>query len=205
MAGFPTARAARLAIMKGMARVLFVALSLLTSLGAASRFTIDPKSSVALYRVEETFLGTAVGRTSGVSGFVDFDPARPSGATVGPIEVNVQLLNSGIPLRDSSLRREYLQSARFPIARFVVRDISGLPNVYANGTPMALELTGDLTVRDVTRRVTFAATVTVNGNVMTGSARANVRMTDFGITPPVLLFVRASNDVRLELNFTARR
>lgn len=66
-------------------------------------------------------------------------------------------------------------------------------------------MTGDLTIRDVTRPVTFDATVTRgSSDRLEGTATTTVRYADWGISiPQVPMVASVSDALRLELDFVA--
>jgi len=69
-----------------------------------------------------------------------------------------------------------------------------------------LTIQGDLTIRDVTQPVTFAATVTANGRTeLTGSATAQISRLDFALAIPDAPGVaNVSEEIRLTFDFFAR-
>jgi len=70
----------------------------------------------------------------------------------------------------------------------------------------ALQISGALKIREVTRPSTFAARLRLDGDVLTGVATTTIRMTDFGFEPPSILgILKAENEVKLEFHFVARR
>ncbi len=199
-----------------MARLaLLVAVLVATATTAAQpaleRYRVVPDASEARYRVGETFLGegrfnVAVGRTREVRGEVLVDRQNPARSRVGPIVVDLSALQSDSPRRDNAIRQRWLESARFPEARFVSTELRGAPSRYREGQPVELQVVGDLTVRGVTRRVVWRATVRLAGTELRAQAATSVRMTDFGFEPPSILgFVRAEDDVTLEVDLVARR
>lgn len=178
---------------------------------AAQRFVIVPAESEALYRVNETFinegnrLNTAVGRTSAVRGEIVVDRAVPRNSRLGPITVDISTFRSDSARRDRAIRERWLESARYPIAEFRAAAVEGLPAAVREGAAVRLRVRGDLTIREVTRPVTFDVTVTVENGTLRGEARTTIRMTDFGFQPPSILgILRAENEARLELRITAR-
>jgi polyisoprenoid-binding protein YceI len=175
------------------------------------RFVIVPDESTVTYRVAETFiregnrLNTAVGVTRTVRGEVRVNRADPRQSSIGPITVDISRFSSDSERRDQAIRDRWLESARFPTAQFTPRAIRGLPSTYRDGQELRLQIAGNLKVRDVVRPVTFDAVMTVTGNTLTGTAKAAVKMTDFGFDPPSILgILRAENDVAIEFAITAR-
>jgi polyisoprenoid-binding protein YceI len=177
---------------------------------ALERYVVVSSESEARYRVGETFLGenrfnVAVGRTRQVEGEVLVNRRNPAASRVS-VTVDISTLESDSPRRDNAIRQRWLESARYPKVRFVSTEIRGAPTSYREGQTVELQLVGDLTVREVTRKVTWQATVRIVGNELRAQAATTIRMTDFGFDPPSILgFVRAEDEARLELDLVARR
>lgn len=174
-------------------------------------FAIVPEESKVSYTVNEVFLregvvnATAIGVTQIISGAVSFDRSNPQNSQVGPITIDISAFKSDRDRRDSAIRERWLESARYPLATFVPTEISGLPTTYTDGQEITLQITGDMTVRDITKPVTFETVGSINGNEMRGTATTSILMTDFGFNPPDILNVlRAENDVLLTFDFVAR-
>jgi polyisoprenoid-binding protein YceI len=175
------------------------------------RFVIVPGESRVIYRVGEVFLNqnnrfnVAEGVTTAVRGEITIDRAAPRNSRVGTITVDISQFQSDSARRDNAIRERWLESARYPLATFTPTAIEGLPATYTDGQELRLKVTGDLRVRETTRRVTFDTTLKLEGPVLTGVATTQIRMTDFGFDPPAILgILRAENDVRLEFHIVAR-
>ncbi|MDR5709264.1 MAG: YceI family protein [Armatimonadota bacterium] len=198
------------------ASLVLVGLALLSGVHAAptpnlERYVVVSSESEARYRVGETFLGEnrfneAVGRTREIRGEIWVNRQNPSASRVGPIEVNLSTLQSDSPRRDNAIRQRWLESARYPKARFVSTEIRGAPSSYREGQWVSLRVVGNLTLREETRPVTWEARVRLLGQELRAEATTTIRMTDFGFDPPAIFgFVRAENEVKLELDLVARR
>lgn len=175
------------------------------------RFVIVPGESKVIYRVGEVFLNqnnrfnVAEGVTTAVRGELVIDRAVPRNSRVGPITVDISQFRSDSARRDNAIRERWLESARFPLATFTPTVIEGLPATYTDGQELRLAITGDLKIRETTRRVTFDTVLKLDGTTLVGLATAQIRMTDFGFDPPAILgILRAENDVRLEFHIVAR-
>lgn len=197
------------------AAVLSACVGLLSGAHAApqqslERYVVVPSESEARYRVAETFLrdmqyNVAVGRTRQVEGEILVNRRSPAASRVA-VTVDLSTLQSDSPRRDNAIRERWLESSKFPKARFVSTEIRKAPVSYREGQAAELEVVGDLTVRDVTRRVAWQVSVRVSGNELRAQATTTVRMTDFGFEPPHILgIVRAENEAKLELDLVARR
>lgn len=179
----------------------------------AERYAIVPETSKAGYEVNENFLGanarfnTAVGTTNAISGDLFIDRAKPSASSIGPITVNINKLTSDESRRDNAIRTRWLESNKYPTATFVATKLEGLPDTpYVDGQELTFKIIGDLTVRTVTKPVTFDAKGKIVGDVFTGTATTQFNMTDFGFDPPsVLGLVKAENGVKLNLQLEAKK
>jgi polyisoprenoid-binding protein YceI len=173
-------------------------------------YVIDPTRSEARYEVGETFFednrfNVAVGRTTGISGAVVVDTDDPGASSVEAIEVDVNQLASDSDRRDNFIRERALGSNDFPTARFVGTAISGMPENPQEGEPVTFQLSGDLTVRDVTLPVTWTVTATLAAGELNGTATTQVLMSDYGIGPIQIMQLGTEDEVDLTLDFVAVR
>jgi polyisoprenoid-binding protein YceI len=172
-------------------------------------FHIDPSQSEVRYEVGETFFdqnnrfAVAVGRTQGISGDITVDLDRPASSQLSEIIIDVSQFTSDETRRDNFIRRNGLQSALFPLARFVPTAIDGFPDELAAGHEASFTVHGDLTVRDVTRPVTWQVTARQDGDRITGSAETQILMSDFGVGPIRISFLATEDAVRLVFDFVA--
>ena len=179
-------------------------------IGSAERYAIIPEQSTATYHVNETFVGqglsTATGSTSAISGDIFINKSKPSASTIGTITVDISTLTSDRSQRDDAIRGNWLESKKYPTATFVAKRLEGLPDTpYTDGQPLTFKIIGDLTVRTVTKEVTFDATGKIVGDLFTGTAHTTFNMTDFGFDPPSIFGVlKAENGVILDLAIQAK-
>jgi len=175
-------------------------------------FNISGQESEACYQVGEVFIsrnnqfGLAVGVSNAVSGQIAIDKANVANSQVGQIVVDVSQLKSDASSRDGQIRSRWLESNKFPLAKFTPTTITGLPEgAYTEGQILNFTMTGDMLVRDTTKVVTFTVKATLKDNVLAGSATTDIKMTDFGFDPPEIGgMLKANNEARLVLNFVAR-
>jgi polyisoprenoid-binding protein YceI len=173
-------------------------------------YKIVPGQSKVSYAVNEVFinrgniLNTAIGVTTIVNGEVILDAADPSKTKVGEITIDISAFASDSGQRDNFIRRNGLESTKFPLARFKATAITGLPSTYKEGDELKFKMTGDMTVRETTIPVTFDVTTKLAGGKLTGTATAEVKMTDFKFNPPDIAgTLKADNEVKLKLEFVA--
>ena len=174
-------------------------------------FTIDTSTSQASFTMHEVLFGqpkTVVGTTNGVSGQILVDQTTPSQSEVGQIRVDLTGLATDSDMRNRTIQNRILETSdpANQYAVFVAQSISGLPGNIAIGQKVSFNLTGNLTIHQVTRPVTFAVTATLtSATQLTGQAQATVRYSDFNIAIPNVPSVTGVSDTAtLALDFIAK-
>ena len=186
-------------------------------------FAIVPGQSKASYLANEEFFAGAlnllgmrpgkvgvVGSTQAIEGQFQLDPERPT-APLGDNRFTVRLntLTSNQTKRD-----EYIREIRddggpsfdaYPVAAFKATAIDGVSNPNAGGRELVLKLSGDLTVREITRPMTFDVKAQLTGDTLTGVGTSRFQLRDFGIGPITFHdILTVADDVGIEVQFTAR-
>jgi len=175
----------------------------------AQLFRISTSESVARFAVDETIpAGTAVGTTNQIAGDIIIDFANPANSQLGVIRINLRTLRTDDPDRDSSIRCCVLLTAQdaYEFTEFVPTSVTGLPIQVTLGQTVDLQVTGNLSLRGVTRPVTFSVRLTLGSlEEIRGEAVALVNRSDFGIlNDDMLAYHGVAEQVRLEFDFVAR-
>lgn len=172
------------------------------------KFILDSQKSVISYAVDETFLNqnnrlsTAIGKTSEISGEIEIDLKNPSQIIFGEFVTDISTLKSDSNRRDTAIQNRWLESAKFPLARFKVNELIGFPDHPVEGVPVEFKLAGELTIKEITRPVTWDVSAELRDNHLLGKASTFIFMADWGIEPPNIAGVLIVKDgVTLNLNF----
>lgn len=168
--------------------------------------------SEACYQVGEVFINQnnafnlAVGVSTAIAGQIAIDRNNMANSQVGQIVVDISQLKSDSSQRDGQIRRRWLESNKFPLAKFTPDSIIGLPaRPYQDGETLTFQMSGKLLVRDVEKPVTFNVTATLKDKTLVVNATADLKMSDFGFdAPDIGGMLKANNDVHLTLNIVAR-
>jgi len=169
-------------------------------------WTIDSANSFVGYRIDEELARvgstTAVGRTSDVTGTLEFD-----GETITVVDVvaNLQGLTSDDDRRDGQLQRQALETNEFPEATFVLAEPIAVEGDPASGEPIAAIAVGDLTIHGVTNRVEVALEgQLVDGQVIVVGSTV-ILLADYDIDKPEAMSVLSVSDeatMEMQLVFT---
>ena len=173
-------------------------------------FAIVPGESSISYTVDETFLdnnrlATAIGEATEINGEINLDADNPQNSEIGTITVDVSKFVSDNNRRDNAIRDRFLESNQYPIVTFVPTSIDGLPDSYSEGDTLEFTVTGDTTIREVTRPTTFDVQATLQNGELSGLGETIFLMSDFGFGPISILGVLNTEDeVLIQIKFVAR-
>jgi polyisoprenoid-binding protein YceI len=172
-----------------------------TSIGSFSDFS----DSWVGYRVDETLAGnranTAVGRTPDLTGSLTLAGTQ---ITAVDVTANLQSLKSDDDRRDGQLRRQALETSRFPEATFKLTSPIDLGSVPADGQTITATATGALTLHGVTKTVQVPIEARLNGDVVTVVGSIDIKFADFDVEQPVSFAVLSIEDhgtMELQLHF----
>jgi polyisoprenoid-binding protein YceI len=130
--------------MKKIGLVLVAAWVLCATAQASETFKIDPSHSTIAFGVRH-MLGTAKGKFLKFKGTIVVDRDHPDQSSV-TVTIDATSIDTGIAKRDEHLREELFDVAKYPEITFKSRRVK---QTGAN----AGEITGDLTMRGVTRAI----------------------------------------------------
>lgn len=171
-------------------------------------FEIVQDDSEVRFIINEVLNGapkTVVGTTDQVAGEIAINVDEPVQSKIGTILVNARTLTTDNAFRNRAIKNQILNTNAHEFVTLTPTEISGLPDSVTIGESFSFQVVGDFTVRDVTKQVTFDATVTpLSETQLEGSATTTILHADFGLTIPRARSVASVEDtVILEIDFTA--
>ena len=134
---------------------------------------LDEQSSVK-FKIRH-FGFNVTGTFTGLQGTIRFSPES---LTTGSMDVTIQVntVNTGIDLRDNHLQKpEYFNVKKYPVIRFVSERITTSTKA---GT---LFITGKLTIKNVTREISFPFTAVPQQDGYLFSGEFKINRLDFGV------------------------
>lgn len=169
---------------------------------------IVPEESEVRFVIDEVLNNapkTVVGTTNQVAGEIAVDPGDPSKSRIGTIQINARTFVTDSQFRNRAIQNQILSTGDYEFITFTPKQLQGLPAQGAPGQSYSFQVIGDLTIRDVTKEVTFDVTATPASNErLEGTATSTIRYADFGITiPQVRQVASVDENVRLEIDFVA--
>jgi polyisoprenoid-binding protein YceI len=130
-----------------------------------TKWVVDPAHSVFLFKVKHMMISTVTGRFEQFNATLEASEDNFADAEIS-VEVEVDSINTNSPDRDAHLKSDdFFNAEAYPVIRFRSDSFDGET------------LTGDLTIRDITRRVSLQ--VESNGTVVDpyGQTKAGFEVT----------------------------
>lgn len=176
-----------------------------------TKYRIVPEQSEVRYRVREqlarlNFPSDAIGSTRTISGTIVVDSQGNIVPEASGFQVDLSTLKSDEGRRDNFIRQNTLDTVRYPFAKFAPREIKGLTGPPPSSGQITFQLIGDLTIKDVTKPVTWDVTADITGNQVKGQAKTSFTFAEFNLSKPTVMVVLSVDDtINLELDFTLER
>ncbi|MDP3292845.1 MAG: YceI family protein [Sulfuricurvum sp.] len=115
----------------------------------------------------------------------------------GTIEISMSDLISDNKKRDTNMQ-ETLESSTFPKAVFEIKEV-----VVKGGDNVILK--GAMNLHGVTKPMSFEGTVSEEASKVRIKVKSSMKMTDFGITPPKMVFLVVRDQVDLNVDVVLKR
>ena len=200
-----------------------IALAIVLGLGIGSSsiasaqsrtWTIRNDGGSRIQFISDAPLETITGVTSNVTGELDVDPARLSAAR-GTVRVHVASIRTGGDLRDEHLRGPgWLDATRWPDATFEITSIEGASSLQPNQVAR-LQIRGRFSIHGQTHDIVANARVNiipasdelraahVDGDVLRAQASFRIQLTDYGVSVPLPVRLKVSNEIRVNVTIRA--
>jgi polyisoprenoid-binding protein YceI len=171
-------------------------------------FEIAPDQSQVSFSIYEELAGqpkTVVGTTSQVAGQLAVDAQDLSQTQVGVIQVNARTFTTDSDRRNGAIRNFILNTDQYELITFTPTSVTGLSGAAQAGQSFTFQISGDLTIRNVTRSVTFNVTAQgTSASQITGTATTTIQRSDFDLTiPSVPNVANVGEEVTLQIDFVA--
>ena len=171
-------------------------------------WTVDPTHTAVEFAVKHMMFTTVRGRFKDVKGTIEVDEANPNRSVV-EVEIAASSIDTGVADRDAHLRSaDFLGVDEHPTIRFRSKRIEGAMKKEGD----RFTVTGDLTIRGITKEVTLEAQYEGTGKDPWGNFRSGIRAAtkidrrDWGLVWNQALEtggILVANDLRIELEVQA--
>lgn len=150
------------------------------ALVTAGTYTIDGNHTQVLFAFNHFGFSRNLGLFAQAKGTLTMDPAAPQDAKLS-VELPIDSIATGVPkFNEHLLSADFFEAAKFPTATFTSTEVKVEGN--------EAEITGDLTIKGITRPVTFdaefvaAGTHPMNKKLNVGfTASTTIKRSEFGL------------------------
>lgn len=115
----------------------------------------------------------------------------------GTMEVSIADFISDNAKRDSNMR-ETMESDKFPKASFEIKEV-----IAKGGDNVTLK--GVMSIHGVSKPLSFEGSVNEEGSKVRIKAKSSMKMSDYGITPPKMVFLTVRDQVDLNVDVVLKR
>ena len=145
-----------------------------SSLLFAQTYTPIDKGSEIKFAIKNLGISTS-GSISGIKGSINYKLADPNSASFN-VSIDANSVNTGNSLRDGHLKKEsYFNVKQYPKISFVSKNVS------LNNTTHMLQATGTLTIKGVSKEITFPFMVSQQGDGLLFKATFPLNRKDFNV------------------------
>jgi polyisoprenoid-binding protein YceI len=187
-----------------MKKLLTLTALLVLAAGARAEavpYTIDSVHSAAHFSLRHLVSKFSSSFTK-ISGTINYDAANPAASSV-EASVDIASVNTANEKRDNHIKSpDFFDVARFPVATFKSKS-------WKKTGEDTFDITGDLTIKDVTREVVLKATLLGTGPGMGGTtvtgweATTTIKRSDFNVSGPAMLGKTLGDEVTITLSVEA--
>jgi len=180
---------------------LFALVAAAASLSAET-YNIDPVHSSVGFTLRHMVSNFTSSFTK-VSGTIAYDPAAAEQSSV-QATIDIGSVNTANEKRDNHIKSpDFFDAAKFPTATFKSK-------AWKKTGENTFDVTGDLTIKDVTKEVVLKTTLIGSGpgmapgSTLTGwSATTTLKKSDFGVAGPAMLSAALGDDVAIAISIEA--
>lgn len=175
--------------------------------GEALRLVLAPTGNTVRYRVRERLVGRdlpndAVGETKNITGAIAIDSGGKVIRDASRFVVDAGTFVSDNNRRDGYVRARLLETEQYPDIVLVPTEVRGVSFPLPTSGARPIEVTGDLTVRGVTRPTIWKGTAQFQDGRLTGSAVTAFTFNDVQMEQPrVRVLLSVADTIRLEMDF----
>ncbi|MCA0456600.1 MAG: YceI family protein [Chloroflexi bacterium] len=170
-------------------------------------WNIDTTHAQANFAARHMMITTVRGNFNKITGTINFDPANPSAASVEAVIDTTSISSTGNEQRDGHLKSpDFLDIEKFPTITFKSTKVEAAPGA------TEAKITGDLTIKGVTKSVVLDAEFLGQGQSPFGTTvagfngKTKINREDFGLNWNMALEAGGwlvGKDVTIELDLEA--
>lgn len=190
--------------MQNLKYILIFAMFYCVSFNAYSiEYNVDTKNKSNLVKfISSAPVEDFEGITNKIDGYLTTkDGNNLYGAEVY-FEVDLNSVDTGIGLRNRHMREDYLHTDTYPLTSYKGK-ITEVNKI--NDSNYDVRVNGEITIHGITKSLVTRGEIKFTKNGINATTKFTVKLTDHKIEVPQVMFLKISEDIRLELDFNLKK
>ncbi|RME56862.1 MAG: YceI family protein [Deltaproteobacteria bacterium] len=167
------------------------------------RFSILSEGSRVAFHAKSTG-HSFTGVTNRIRGEITFVPARIEETFKTEVHIDAASLDTDNKGRNKNMRKKYLETEKYPEISFVSDKFTVIEKGITQGIIRG-KASGKLTIHGMSREIDLDVFGKIDGDTIQVRGETPLRITDFGIPLPKMLFIKVKDDIRVEFEVEGRR
>lgn len=185
--------------MKALKYIFIFLLISITS--QAQEHFVDKKKYNLVKFISKTPIESFEGITNQIDGYMYWEGDNLTNKSQLYFEVNLDALDTGIGLRNRHMKENYLETFRYPYAQLNGKVIDE-EKISDNKSKVTVD--GEMFIHGVAKKITVQGTIEKNKPSYRIQTDFIIKLSDYKIEIPSLMFMRISEDIKLVLDFYLR-
>ncbi len=169
----------------------------------ATEYNVDKSKKNSVKFISDAPIEDFEGVTDNIDGYMLFDDGDNLAANSSIyFETDLRTLDTGIGLRNRHMRENYLETDKYPFAKYKGKIVK------AEKMPSGeyeVETEGEMTIHGVTKSLKAKGTIIDQGDGLKIKTNFTVKLSDYNIDIPQLMFMKINEVMQLELIFHLKK
>lgn len=159
---------------------------------------VDKQKNNLVKFISKTPIESFEGITNQIDGYMYWEGDDLKNKSQLYFEVNLDALDTGIGLRNRHMKENYLETFRYPYAQFNGKVVN---EEKVSDIKSKVTVEGEMFIHGVAKKINLQGTVEKNKPLYRIQTEFTIKLSDFKIEVPSLMFMRISEDIKLVLDF----
>lgn len=164
----------------------------------AGEYQVDKSKDNLVKFISDAPVEDFEGTTKNIDGYLYHDEADLTKNSELYFEVDLRTVDTGIGLRNRHMRENYLHTDKYPNTNYKGRIVKA-EKISDNNYKVTVE--GNMFIHGVTKPLKLTGTLKSTGNGYQINTNFEVKLPDYKIEVPKLMFMRINEVIKLVLNF----
>lgn len=178
--------------------IVLLLLFFLHSFAMATEYQVDKSKDNLVKFTSHTQVQDFDGTTKNIDGYLYYDDTDLLKNSELYFEVDLRTLDTGIGLRNRDMREDYLETDKYPMAHYKGKIVKADK---VSDSEYKVTVDGSMFIHGVTKPLKVNGTMKTSGSGYTVNTKFGVRLSDYNIKIPKLMFLKVSEVIDLIANF----